>query len=90
MKMPDKLKIGAHIYRIIYADSWSEQTEGDLGFTSVKEGIIYIRAGLPPSVQFSVLIHECFHAMNTTIDHALLDSLAEQLSQILWDNGLLK
>lgn len=42
----------------------------------------------------SSLIHEAFHAMNTTMDgneigHIFLDSLAEQMYQFLSDNNLL-
>ena len=85
---PEKLKIGAHTYTLTFAESWPEQTEGDLGFTDTKKCIIYIREGLPPSVTFSTVIHECFHVINTTIDHTLLDSLGEQISQVLWDNKL--
>jgi hypothetical protein len=53
---------------------------------------ITISEDLPHSQAFSTLFHEILHACNTTIGdtpigHALVDSLAEQLAQVLSDNA---
>jgi hypothetical protein len=36
------------------------------------------------------LLHEIFHAINNELDHTILDSLGEQLYQVLSDNHLLR
>ena len=68
-------------------DSWPEN-DGVLGQAFPEHNQIYIKAGLPDTQSFSVLLHEAMHFMNSTIDHPLLDSLAEQISQFLLDNNL--
>lgn len=51
---------------------------------------ILIRKQITQSQKEATLLHEAMHFCNTTIKHDLLDSLAEQLYQILSDNKLLK
>jgi len=87
--LPEALKIGAHTVRVVIADHWTGD-EDAYGEYFKSEGVIYIRKGLPASVMFSTLVHEAMHVMNATIDHTLLDSLSEQVSQFLLDNNLVK
>lgn len=89
MKIPDFLKIGAHEYRVIQAPWWEDSDSGDLGQTCYEQQIIYIKAGMPESLTVTTLIHEVFHVINSQLDHTLLESLAEQLTQVFMDNGLL-
>lgn len=58
-------------------------------------GVISIRKSLARSKQWAILIHEILHVCNNTFgaddnshDHMLLDSIAEQLYQVLTDNKL--
>ncbi len=88
MKWPTSLKIGAHDIEVVYSDSHLAEPDF-LGETRYHEGKIYIREDLPDSLKFSTLIHETMHVMTSSLDHALLDSIAEQISQVLWDNGFL-
>ena len=81
------VKIGGHIFKVVLKEFDDATICGE---TSYEEGKIYINKKLPDTMKASTLIHEAMHVMNTTIEHALLDSLSEQMFQFLQDNKLLK
>jgi hypothetical protein len=89
MIIPKTLKIGGHIYKIIQDD-----TGKDLGYTYTSKLEIHLDRDMKQSQKEATLIHEIFHCLNTTFDrgdrHAVLDSVAEQLYQVLKENNLLK
>lgn len=89
MEYPNQLKIGAHTIQVVIAESWEGSEACDYGEFVKEKGTIYIKEGLPPSLLLSTLVHEVFHVINSTLDHALLDSLSEQVAQVLWDNKLI-
>lgn len=70
--------------------------EDATGQFDVRSNTITISDDIPQSQQEAALIHEIVcHAVNSTfssqhIGHALLDSISEQLYQVLKDNDLLK
>lgn len=78
-----KLKIGGHIYKVIYKDMGE-----DAGLADKTKNIIYIDPNLSKSEQESTLIHEILHVINSELDHALLDSLSQQLYQVIKQNKL--
>jgi len=91
MKIPKKLKIGAHEFIV----EEKEIEDKACGYTSFIKARITIDSRLPQTQKESTLIHEILHTLNTTLDddrlgHSLLDSLAEQLYQVLKENKLLK
>ena len=86
--MPKTLKIGAHTYDLVFAEHWEGKDDLDLAETSHKTQTIYILKGLSHTQTFSAILHETMHVMNVTLNHELLDSLAEQISQVLLDNNL--
>lgn len=91
MKLPKKLKIGGHTYKVDY----SKVLDNKMGETDFDNCIINISKDMVQSQKEATLIHEIFHALNTTIGetqlgHSLLDSLSEQFYQALSDNNLLK
>lgn len=88
MQLPTHLKIGAHDYRLVVANSW-EGCDGELGETDYEQEVIYIKSGLSDTATFQVLFHEIFHVVNSKIDHVLLESLSEQFAQVLLDNGFI-
>lgn len=88
MNLPDSVKIGAHDIKIVVASHWKDGGD-NYGEWVAQDQTIYIREDLKESQLFSTLLHEAMHVMNSTIDHVVLDSLAEQISQFLWENGFL-
>ena len=89
MKIPKKLKIGGHEVGVLF-----EELEGHADASHILNEI-RIDPSLAQSHQEASLFHEILHYLNPTMDdtqmgHALLDSLAEQLYQVLKDNDLLK
>lgn len=92
MKIPNKLKIGGHVFDIKMVDMKSKNMLGECDST---ENTISIDKDAKQSQKESTLIHEVFHAINTTIGdstfgHIVLDSWAEQFYQVLKDNNLLR
>lgn len=90
MKIPNKLKIGGHNYKVIQTSDLD-----NMGETHYKKCKILIDNTMTQSQKEATLIHEALHAMNTTLggqqmSHALLDSLSEQMYQFLSENKLLK
>lgn len=90
MIIPKKIKIGGHWFKIT-----KETGSGNMGWCDSEKNVINIGPKAPQSQQEATLIHEIFHALNTTFSgghnfsHALLDSLSEQFYQVLSDNKLL-
>lgn len=60
------------------------------GESDYARGVIWLRKGMPQEATEATLIHEAMHLMNTTMRHSTLDSLAEQIYQMLKDNKFLK
>lgn len=94
MIIPDSVKIGGIVYAVIVAKTWpgriEGQHDGECFYSSSQGNVIYLGAELSPEAQEVTFLHEALHAMNATMDHEFLDSLAEQLYQFLSDNKLLK
>jgi len=90
MKIPSVVKIGAHTYEVkIIKDANDLELENN-GRVNKKEGVITIDGTLMQSEIDGTFIHEVLHVMNNEMEHALLDSLSQQLLQFLLDNDLLK
>jgi hypothetical protein len=88
MKIPKKLKIGAHTYTVRELEGWQDGEA--VGIEDPNKNQITLDSQLSNTRKEAKLFHEIFHVMNYGLDHALLDSLAEQLYQVLSDNKLLK
>ena len=92
MIIPEKLKIGGHIYEI----DCSQELEGKNGETLGNGGDkIRICKTISQTQKEGTLIHEIFHVIcselaETNMGHCLQSSLAEQIYQVLKDNDLLK
>lgn len=92
MEIPKSVKIGGITYEIRVANEWldHESADGEMFYDNVNGNVIYIRETLSEDAKMVTLIHEILHGCNSTINHEFLDSLAEQLYQVLKDNKLLK
>ncbi len=89
MIIPEKLKIGGHSFTIELVEGFKSEDD-DMGECISAKNLIKIRKGMVQDQMEASLIHEIFHAINTTLDHELLDSISEQFYQVLKDNNLLK
>ena len=90
MELPKSLKVGGTTYEIRIANEWPghDFADGEVFYDKINGNIIYIREDLSLEAQEITLIHEILHACNSTINHEFLDSLAEQIYQVLKDNKL--
>ena len=86
MNIPKKLKVGGHIIKV----DCSKEIKDVNGEADYTHNEIRICKTLCQSQKEATLIHEIFHFLNGTFDqkenHELMDSLAEQLYQVLKDN----
>lgn len=90
MRIPKTLKIGGHTVKVEI-----KKLENDCGFYDNRRGLIVIDSEMPRTLKESTLLHEIIHVLNSTlsekeIGHMFQDSLAEQLYQVLSENGFLK
>lgn len=85
MNIPKKLKIGGHVVTIRFTDDIEDIAQADLA----KNELLIKKGAVESRVEASIF-HEAGHFMNTSINHALLDSLFEQIYQFLKVNNLLK
>lgn len=87
------IKVGGHIYTVVLKELSSDK---DLASCDFNTATISVDKSITvQSIRESAFIHELLHACNSTfgfegVEHGLLDSLAEQLYQILKDNDFLK
>ena len=86
MKIPKKLSIGGHTVKVVL----KELNEIDGEFDK-ETNTIYVDPRLSESQQAATLLHEIFHAMNSEfegVNHVLMESLSQQLFQVLRDNKI--
>lgn len=88
--LPTKLKVGSHAFTIVYTKAGDVGGKDDFGITDRGTNTIRIEEGLPYTQSIYVLFHEIFHAMNGELEEVLIASLAEQLTQVLLDNDMLR
>lgn len=91
MRIPTKLKIGGHQFKVLITDT----RPGLMGEMDTSKNTIKIDKTLPQTQKEVTLMHEIFHAINTELDnsangHALLESLSQQLYQVFVDNKMFK
>lgn len=91
MTIPKRVKIGGIVYEVRIAEDWPgrEGSDGMCFYDHTIGNVIFIGAELSKEAQEITLLHEALHAMNSTMNHEFLDSLAEQLYQFFSDNQLL-
>lgn len=93
MRIPDKVKIGAHWFKVEYKSDNDDGYEHS-GTRFAWQGKIRIQKDLIPSKQKSVFLHEIIHEIDwqhgLKLQENQVESLAEGLYQVLTDNGFLK
>ena len=89
MNIPNKVKIGGHIYKIVF-EKESNLGTNDCGKTDRTKGIITIDTDLIQSEKESTFFHEVLHVINNEYKEVEIDFLAMALYGFLKDNNLLK
>ena len=91
MKLPKSLKIGGHTYKVIFEPDEAITTNGhSCGIYNREKGIIAINSNLIQSEQESTFFHEVLHCINSELNEITVESLAQQLYQVLSSNKLLR
>ena len=92
MKIPNKVKIGGHLYKVEFDKTPKEGTNRgqNCGGFNRANGVISINDNLIKSEKEETFIHEILHGMNSEFNETVLDSLAQQIYQVLKDNNLLR
>lgn len=102
MKMPEEVKIGSQIYKVIERSADIDGGLSDaLAYTLVETNAIVVKAGLPKQRQQAVLMHEIIHAMIYTFtrqdriekndnfddwEHYFIGIVQEPLIMVMKDN----
>ena len=89
MKLPKKLKIGGHIYKIVLEKGNNKLEVRNYGKTMRDKNEIVLDSSLPKNQMVVTLFHEILHALNSQLNETLVDSLGEQLYQVFSDNKLI-
>ena len=87
-QIPSEVKIGGHLVTVKFDNLKDANGEFDWNTNTIS-----LEKDLPDDQKQSAFIHECLHAMNSSwgdgdFGHALLDSLSEQIYQLLRDNDI--
>lgn len=89
MTIPKRLKIGGHTYQV-KLEKPGELGQDKVGCHDIEKGLISIDSTLAKSHQEATLLHEILHAVNSELEHPIVEALAQQLYQVLSDNKMLR
>lgn len=87
---PSKLKIGGHMFEIKLVEKTALTDEECMGSCDLENSTISILETLPNSHRWATLIHESLHAVNWSMHEDMIESLSQQIYQLLADNDLFK
>ena len=96
MKIPKQIKIGGHIYKIIYKDGFKDTLNDKPGICKLLGNKIFVNKNNDCSLsqQEESLIHEIIEAINYNyqldLSHQNISILGSTIYQVLKDNKLLK
>lgn len=89
MKIPDKVKIGSHIYTCGYSDNLTRDSDA-LGQSCGNALEIRVDAAIPRSNQESAFLHEVLEQINyryeLRLEHRTITVLETSLYQVMRDN----
>jgi hypothetical protein len=82
MKIPKKFKSQGIWWKVRFVENVGDN---DLGEADYEKQEIRIKKDISQELKEQTFLHEVGHTLNTTIDHALMDSLIMQYFQVLKD-----
>jgi hypothetical protein len=74
MLIPNKLKIGGHVYKVQIVES--EDIDDDFGWRLTSHNIIRINQTLPQTTKEATLFHEILHVINNELPEETVEFLA--------------
>lgn len=83
MKIPDRFISQGIWWKVRYSPDVTNLAETDYDALEV-----IISDSIPRELQEAAFFHELHHTFNTTVDHALMDSIAMQYFQVIKENDL--
>ena len=92
MNIPDTIKIGGHILKVIITNDGDLLESNEIGKTQLAKNVIYLNSNYPQSRQEEALLHEmvhnCFYDLDNTMtqDEKLVERIGVALYMILQDN----
>ncbi len=86
MKIPKKLKVGAHTYSVLMVDKVDD--EDNVGECCASELTIKVCKSQEPSQIAETFLHEIIHASDAHLTEAQVDRLGHVLLQVILDNNL--
>ena len=93
MKIPKILKIGGHIYKIIFKNTARKEQKRHCGYENSEWCEIVLDTDLSTQTQETTLLHEVLEAINYKnelgLNHKQIMSLEHNLYQVLKDNKFL-
>jgi len=84
MIIPERILSQGIWWKVRYSDDIENLAE-----TNYDALEIIISNTIPVELQEAAFFHELHHTINTTVDHALMDSITMQYFQILKDNNFI-
>lgn len=84
MQIPKIIKIGGHTLKVQLVP-----LDDKCGDVSRNKDLIRVSSSLTEGNQAVTFLHEIFHIMNGELNETIIDSLSEQMYQVLHDNKLI-
>lgn len=93
VKVPSRIQVGGHFYRVIYGTSDNFKDDGRRGRVNYRTLLIEIDPERPASQQTEALLHEVLHCINSIyatnrLDDEGLDHFSEGLIQLFVNLGI--
>jgi hypothetical protein len=89
MKIPKKIKVGGHTYKISFPKVIDDDVV-HMGATCEEACTIEIKKGMSKSQTEETLLHELIHAADSSVPENVVNRLAFILYQVLKDNKFIK
>ena len=87
IKLPSKLKIGAHLYKVLYPYEWDERDDIHAQHDPTKHELRVGNRG-DEGTTWVGLLHEVLHAIDSTSGHDRLEKIEEQTETASYVNAL--
>ena len=84
MRFPERLKIGAHVYRVVVKKEMNES-----GTCDTEKCVIEIKKQKKTQM-YATLFHEVIHAINIEVPHKEVEWISQGFFQVLHDNRIIK